>query len=107
MTTPRAIPRSLLVVGLAALASFGCREPVQRVALMGVTVVDGGGGPVQRDMIVLFSGGHIDTIVPADGFKLPKNTTEIDAHDRWVIPGLIDAHAHLERWAIARYLAWG
>ncbi|MGE0352707.1 MAG: amidohydrolase family protein [Gemmatimonadales bacterium] len=107
MTTPRAIPRSLLVVGLAALASFGCQEPVQRVALMGVTVVNGGGGPVQRDMIVLFSGGHIDTIVPADGFKLPKNTTEIDAHNRWVIPGLIDAHAHLERWAIARYLAWG
>jgi len=24
-----------------------------------------------------------------------------------VIPGLIDAHAHIERWAVERYVAWG
>src|SRR2546422_5472411 len=24
-----------------------------------------------------------------------------------VIPGLIDAHAHVERWAVERYVAWG
>ena len=24
-----------------------------------------------------------------------------------IIPGLIDAHAHVERWALPRYVAWG
>jgi imidazolonepropionase-like amidohydrolase len=44
------------------------------------------------------------------GFQLPNKTREVDLSGRWIIPGLIDSHAHLSpaaAWAPARYLAWG
>ena len=40
-------------------------------------------------------------------FHLPSRTIEVDATGRWIIPGLIDSHAHVARWALPRYLAWG
>src|SRR5262249_45118881 len=41
------------------------------------------------------------------GFQLPPKTVQVDVAGRWIIPGLIDAHAHVEPWALPRYLAWG
>jgi len=41
------------------------------------------------------------------GFQLPERTTEVDLSGRWIIPGLIDSHAHVVPWALPRYLAWG
>ncbi|MFT3802356.1 MAG: dihydropyrimidinase [Burkholderiaceae bacterium] len=38
-------------------------------------------------------GGRIDTIAP----RLPAGTRDIDATDRWVLPGGIDSHCHVEQ----------
>lgn len=99
----------LAVVGLLALGlSAGCRpEGPPRVALLGATVVDGTGGPPLRDAVVLVQGARIEAIAPRAGFDLPRGTREVDVTGRWIIPGLIDAHAHAARWAFPRYLAWG
>src|SRR5439155_81677 len=37
----------------------------------------------------------------------PRGAREISLIGKTVIPGLIDAHAHVERWALERYVAWG
>lgn len=39
--------------------------------------------------------------------RSPRGAEEIRLDSKWVIPGLIDAHVHLERWAMSRYLAYG
>jgi imidazolonepropionase-like amidohydrolase len=80
------------------------------VALAGATLIDGSGGPPLRDAVVVVRRGKIESVGARAGFQLPRRTREIDLRGRWIIPGLIDAHAHAAQaatWAPARYLAWG
>jgi imidazolonepropionase-like amidohydrolase len=80
------------------------------VALAGATLFDGTGGPPLTDAVVVVRRGKIESITTRAGFQLPRRTREIDLRGRWIIPGLIDAHAHAAQaaaWAPARYLAWG
>ena len=51
--------------------------------------------------------GHIESVGSVVGFDAPPNTRQVDVGGRYIIPGLIDAHAHVQPWALPRYLAWG
>jgi imidazolonepropionase-like amidohydrolase len=97
--------------GLALLAlclTLGCREqPPDGTALVGATLIDGSGRPPLTDAVVVVRRGKIESIGARADFHLPRRTIEVDATGRWIIPGLIDAHAHVARWALPRYLAWG
>lgn len=94
------------VAALALLAACGDRGP-DGIALLGATVIDGSGGPPLANAAVVVRDGRIESIGPRDGFVLPDRTVEVDVAGRWIIPGLIDAHAHLAPWALPRYLAYG
>jgi imidazolonepropionase-like amidohydrolase len=83
------------------------RSPPDGVALVGATLFDGSGGPVLPDAVVVVRRGRIESVGARAGFALPAKTREVDVSGRWIIPGLIDAHAHVEPWALPRYLAWG
>jgi imidazolonepropionase-like amidohydrolase len=107
---PRTRPgvRSLLLVLLLALVSAGCRDRGPAgLALVGATVIDGSGRAPLRNAVIVVRGSHIDTIIPASAFEPSRRMTVVDVHGKWIIPGLIDAHAHVSRWALRRYLAWG
>jgi imidazolonepropionase-like amidohydrolase len=104
LTRPSAIASLLLAI--ASLAS--CRPaPADGIALVGATLIDGSGGPPLPDAVIVVRRGHIESVGTRAGFELPAKTEQVDVAGRWVIPGLIDAHAHVERWALPRYLAWG
>jgi imidazolonepropionase-like amidohydrolase len=104
MITLRATRAGLLLLGL--LTACGPSEK-DRIALVGGNVIDGSGGPVLRDGVVVVYQGRIETVAPREGFKIPKTAEEVDVTGKWIIPGLIDAHVHAERWALPRYLAYG
>ena len=104
MTIRRATSAILLALA-AILASCGEREK-DRLALVGGNVVDLGDGTVMQNAVVVIYKGHIETVAPA-GFKIPKSAVVLDVSGRYLIPGLIDAHAHVKRWALARYIAYG
>jgi imidazolonepropionase-like amidohydrolase len=94
------------VVGLGLLLS--CRQkPPDGVALLGATVIDGSGGPALSDAVIVVRRGKIESVGARAGFQLPDRTTEVDVSGRWIIPGLIDSHAHVAEWSLPRYLAWG
>jgi imidazolonepropionase-like amidohydrolase len=57
--------------------------------------------------VIVVRGGRIESVGTRAGFQLPDRTVQVDVAGRWIIPGLIDAHAHVEPWALPRYLAWG
>lgn len=98
-------------LALAGFLVLGCQPaPPDGIALVGATLIDGTGGPALPDAVVVVRRGRIEWIGSRSGFELPKQTREVDVSGRWIIPGLIDAHAHLApaaTWAPARYLAWG
>ncbi|HVX88711.1 MAG TPA: amidohydrolase family protein, partial [Gemmatimonadales bacterium] len=97
------IPAFVLGAGLAA-----CSAPVKdRVALVGVNVIDGTGEPVRQDQVIVVRGTRIETIAPRAGFEIPRTAETVDLTGKWVIPGLIDAHVHVDRWSLPRFLAFG
>lgn len=92
-----------LVVLLAACSP----RHKDRIALVGGNIISGAGDAVLRDAVVVVYQGRIETVAPREGFEIPKSAVEIDVTGRWIIPGLIDGHAHTERWALGRYVAAG
>jgi imidazolonepropionase-like amidohydrolase len=111
-TTPRVTRisrRRLLAASILLL--IGCKpESNDGVALVGATLIDGTGGPALPDAVIVVRRGRIESVGTRGEFQLPQKTREVDVSGRWIIPGLIDSHAHLApsiSWARPRYLAWG
>jgi imidazolonepropionase-like amidohydrolase/Tol biopolymer transport system component len=61
-----------------------------------VRIIDGNGGPATDARDILIAGGRIKQITPP-GTLSGDGVRVIDAAGRFVIPGLIDLHAHLDR----------
>jgi len=107
MTTVRVTEmRRLVLLALGLLAGCGPRHK-DRIALVGGNVISGGSGPVLRDAVIVIFQGKIETVAPREGFTIPKSALEVDVPGSWIIPGLIDGHGHVERWALPRYVAAG
>jgi imidazolonepropionase-like amidohydrolase len=71
-----------------------------------------GDGRVTARANVAVAGGLIEWVDLADGSaaavpRRPSARREIDGTGRTVIPGLIDAHVHLEDWALPVFLKYG
>ena len=77
------------------------------IALEGATLIDGGGGDPKRDALIIIRNGHIESVARVNEIAVPRGAEEINLAGKTIVPGLIDAHAHVERWAVGRYLAWG
>ena len=92
---------SVLVLGACRPAGEGV------ITLEGATLIDGAGGAPKPDVVILIRNGHIEAVSRVNEIQIPKGAQRFNLVGKTVIPGLIDAHAHVERWAAPRYLAWG
>jgi imidazolonepropionase-like amidohydrolase len=98
--------RQLGLLALALLA--GCApKHKDRIALVGGNIISGAGDRVLRDAVIVIYQGKIETVSPREGFTIPSSALEVDVPGSWIMPGLIDGHGHVERWALSRYLAAG
>ncbi|MGF7151587.1 imidazolonepropionase-like amidohydrolase [Sphingomonas zeicaulis] len=68
--------------------------PFGRLAIRGVTFIDGTGAPPRGPVDILIEGNRIVDIVPAGAGGTGGFDHEIDATGQFVLPGFIDAHAH-------------
>src|SRR5688500_3572958 len=106
----RFVPLALIatVPGLLAAQNSAPRETV----LNHVSVIDMTGRPVQRDMAVLIRGDRIAAIERAAGFNVP-GARVLDLTGKFLIPGLVDMHHHLDAGAakagphLKEMLGWG
>ncbi len=99
--------RCLLTAAVVSLAA-SCKSSGEGViALEGATLIDGTGRAPVTDAIVLVRDGHIQAVARVNEIPVPSGARIVSLIGKTVIPGLIDSHAHVERWAIERYLAWG
>ncbi|TAN31629.1 MAG: amidohydrolase [Castellaniella sp.] len=77
--------------------------PFKRLVLRGATVIDGTGAPPCGPFDIVIESGRITAMVPVGTPHLPIKPEgrpaggdhEIDCSGRYVMPGLIDAHAHI------------
>ena len=65
------------------------------LVLQHVSIIDGTGRAPHPDQTVVIVGGRIAAIGPAARTKFDRSAHVIDAHGKFLIPGLWDMHVHL------------
>ena len=103
---------SLLV--LIAVCVLVCAQPVQRksslrevnqvtepqgasvIAIVGANLIDGRGGPVVSDSVVVIRGDRIVAVGQRSAVKVPAGADVVDGKGLTLLPGLIDSHFHID-----------
>jgi imidazolonepropionase-like amidohydrolase len=65
------------------------------IALTGARLIDGTGRPPVEQATLLIRDGRIEAAGPQAAVSIPAGSTRIDLSGKTVIPGLINAHAHV------------
>lgn len=100
----RVLFTTLLAGGLLA----GCQKSQDTIiALEGATLIDGTGGRPIDDALIVIRNGTIEAVARVNEIQVPKRAERVNLVGKTIVPGFIDAHVHLERWALPRFLAWG
>lgn len=70
-------------------------------------LIDGNGGEVQRDHVVVTDGERIAYVGPESDYRTTGDETVIDAQGGTILPGFIDSHVHMmmEYQSVAEKLA--
>jgi hypothetical protein len=95
------------IISLVLLSTFGgavfCYA--QKLAIVGGTLIDlSNYGRSTNDVansVVLIDEGKIIAVGPASEIQIPPNATSIDAHGKFLIPGLIDGFGALRNQSFA------
>jgi imidazolonepropionase-like amidohydrolase len=93
---------AILFAMIAACSPAGTGQ----TAYVGATIFDGTGRVIPNG-ILIESSGHIVGIGPRDSVAVPRGATTVPMDGQWIIPGLIDSHAHAGESTVARYLSYG
>lgn len=106
----------LSVVFLFLVCAQICAQPAQRkavkplrevndvefplvgpvVAIVGANLIDGRGGPVVSDSVVVIRNDRIVAVGKRSSVKIPAGAEVFDAKGLTLLPGLIDAHFHID-----------
>ena len=89
-----ALAAGVLLVLAAAQPGRG-PEAGDVVVLSGASIFDGTGRPPLERAALLIRGGRIEAVAPAADLAIPDGAARIDVSGKTVIPGLVNAHAHL------------
>ncbi|MFC7304187.1 amidohydrolase family protein [Streptomyces monticola] len=72
------------------------------LVIEGGTLLDPATGEVTEDAVVVIAGGVVRAAGARGRTRVPEGVETLDAHGRWVLPGLVEAHIHLNTAAEAR-----
>ena len=90
---------AVAAMALLVLAGLPAARPLAQaadVALIGARVVDGAGRAPLEEAVVLIGGGRILAVGAAADVQVPDGAARVDVSGKTIIPGLINAHAHLD-----------
>jgi imidazolonepropionase-like amidohydrolase len=85
--------RANILVAFAAAALWSGSAGAQTTVLTHATLIDGSGGPPQRDVTIVMEDGRIREI--GSGLAAPPSASVVDLTGKFVVPGIINAHGHV------------
>src|SRR5215831_11766269 len=86
--------RLIVLLALLLTIPLFAAQSTSILVILGPTLIDGTGGPTISNAAIVIENGKIRDIGPRGKVRIPSNVRTIDAKNKWVIPGLIDAHVH-------------
>ncbi|NNF52037.1 MAG: hypothetical protein HKN59_06335, partial [Gammaproteobacteria bacterium] len=92
----RALASFLFVLFFSAGCASAPEGPPVDLVLAGGHVVDVERGEVYENRDVWISQGKIAGIYSGGAKRIPRRAQRIDVSDRYLSPGLVDAHVHLD-----------
>jgi len=105
------IASTLSRFALALLVVVGCASGPPpgdgMLALTGATVIDVVSGRTIPNSVILLRDGRVIAVGSRDALPVPRGAAIESLTGRWVIPGLIDVHTHLQPWGLRASLTWG
>ena len=103
---------AILIASLFILGNAQSRDPMKSglrevnkvaappatsvIAIVGATLIDGRGGPVVTDSVVVIRGDRIVEAGKRETVKVPSGAEVFDAKGLTLVPGLIDSHFHID-----------
>jgi imidazolonepropionase-like amidohydrolase len=82
--------------GLREVNQIAAPPGTSVIAIVGATLIDGRGGPVVPDSIVLVRGAQIAAVGNRMSMSIPPDAEVVDARGLTLLPGLIDSHFHID-----------
>jgi imidazolonepropionase-like amidohydrolase len=82
-----------MLFALSSGAMFPGTATAETVAMSGVRLIDGRGGPVLEDATVVIKDGRIEAA--GVGVTIPSAARRLDYHGRTVMPGMVSDHSHV------------
>ncbi len=104
----RARRATIAILTLLGASTVGVAQSPPRVtmAIVGGRIIDGYGGPVIENGVVLVAGERIVTVGREGEVAVPAGVTVVNANGHTVMPGLIDMHVHLHILGHGDYKRW-
>ena len=96
---------SALLVIIAGSLSAACEVREDVIAIEHVNVIPMDRERVLEDYTVVVEAGLIRDIEPASEAAVPRGATRIDGSEKFLIPGLVDMHIHLDEQAVVDYVS--
>jgi imidazolonepropionase-like amidohydrolase len=86
----------LLAAGWSFRSSLAQAPPAgAALALTGARLIDGAGGSPIEPATLLIRDGRVQAAGPADSVQVPAGAVRVDLAGKTIIPGFINAHAHV------------
>ena len=107
---PLAAVLAAAVVALPGAQTFDGQLDAQPaevdLAIVGGLLIDGHEGPPLPGAVVLVAGNRIVAVGSRDELTVPDGVEVVDARGMTILPGLIDAHVHLDILGHSDYQHW-
>ena len=96
----RSVLAALLILGFEAPMAFApagaaALVPQETKAIVGVTIIDGHGGPALRDGTILVRGERIAQVGPRSSVRVPRGAQVVDGSGKYATPGFVDTNVHM------------
>ncbi len=91
----RLMTQSALLLAAIFVTCSCSSAPPPSLAITNVTLIDATGADPKPDMTIFIADEQIAAIGPSKSVSIPRTTTTLDASGKFLMPGLVDMHAHL------------